>query len=223
MKNLLFLLLLSPYFTHAATYYVSPTGSDSNPGTITAPYATLQKATTVLAARPLHGAGDTIYVRNGSFTTWSNSSNIHIFIQNVTGTSGSPCIIMAYPGEHPVFDFSGVVRTAGTSGITTDPGAMYIKNCAYIHMKGLHITGLGQITSGAGASRGLEIENSPNCTFEQIEVDHIGGGAIHVYSGCPNTYFLNCDSHHNDDRYSGGGAGDCTNRTPAGDNPATAT
>ena len=56
------LLALSPFVAtaHAATYYVSPTGSNTNPGTLSAPFATLQWAHDV--ANP----GDTIYMRGGS-------------------------------------------------------------------------------------------------------------------------------------------------------------
>src|SRR5450759_3696841 len=45
----------------ATTYYVSSSGSDASAGTVTAPFATLQKA--VNLANP----GDTIYMRGGTY------------------------------------------------------------------------------------------------------------------------------------------------------------
>jgi len=51
-----------PKDADAATYYVSPSGSNSNPGTLAAPFATLQKAHDVAVA------GDTIWVRGGTYT-----------------------------------------------------------------------------------------------------------------------------------------------------------
>ncbi len=58
----LFLALSSLVSTaQAATYYVAPNGSNSSPGTLSAPFATLQKAHDV--ANP----GDTIYMRGGTY------------------------------------------------------------------------------------------------------------------------------------------------------------
>ena len=63
----------------AATYYVAPTGNNANPGTISQPFATLQKAHDV--ANP----GDTIYMRGGTYPmpaqtviTRNGSSGNHI-------------------------------------------------------------------------------------------------------------------------------------------------
>lgn len=44
---------------HATTYYVSPTGSDSNLGTIELPWQTFNYAQSMLSA------GDTLYLRAG--------------------------------------------------------------------------------------------------------------------------------------------------------------
>lgn len=54
------LLLSSPSF--AATLYVSPTGNDTNPGTISAPFATPTRAVAVAVA------GDTILLRAGTYS-----------------------------------------------------------------------------------------------------------------------------------------------------------
>ena len=47
----------------SAVYYVAPTGSDSNAGTLTAPFATVTKGLSVAQT------GDTIYVRAGTYST----------------------------------------------------------------------------------------------------------------------------------------------------------
>jgi hypothetical protein len=52
--------LLAP-FLQAATYYVSPSGVDTNPGTLAQPYRTVQKAATVAVA------GDTVLLRAGTY------------------------------------------------------------------------------------------------------------------------------------------------------------
>ena len=46
---------------HAADYYVATTGSDTNAGTMTTPFATLQRGVTAAAA------GDTVFIRGGTY------------------------------------------------------------------------------------------------------------------------------------------------------------
>src|SRR5579863_2517734 len=48
-------------FAHAATYYVSTSGNDSNPGTASAPFRHVSKG-----AATAH-AGDTVIVMNGTY------------------------------------------------------------------------------------------------------------------------------------------------------------
>lgn len=50
-----------PTFAYAATYYVSPTGSDANPGTQSQPWKTIRKATNTL------GSGDTATILSGIY------------------------------------------------------------------------------------------------------------------------------------------------------------
>lgn len=64
----------APIAAHAATYEVSPSGSDSNPGTAAAPWKTLQKA-----ANTVH-AGDTVLVNDGTYVG---------FRQRTSGTAAS--------------------------------------------------------------------------------------------------------------------------------------
>jgi len=79
----------------AAEYYVSPTGSDSNPGTQASPFATLQKANDSAAA------GDTIWMRAGKY---GSTTQITLSKSGTSDTNRTK--IWAYPGEVPVIDFS---------------------------------------------------------------------------------------------------------------------
>jgi hypothetical protein len=72
----------------ATVYYVSPGGSDSNPGTLEAPWRTVQKA-----ANTAH-AGDTVYVRAGTYGERVTLSG--------AGTAGSPILIRGYGSERPL-------------------------------------------------------------------------------------------------------------------------
>src|SRR6266487_1507660 len=66
----------------ASSYYVSPSGNDSNPGTINAPWKTLTYAGGQLAA------GDTLYVRGGTYNEKVNFRH--------SGTASQPIKILAY-------------------------------------------------------------------------------------------------------------------------------
>lgn len=83
------------------TYYVAPSGSDNNPGTLTQPLKTLQKAI------PLLKPGETLLVRAGEYDTGLGLSGglSHGGSSIIpSGTSwDQPVTIKAYPGEKPVF------------------------------------------------------------------------------------------------------------------------
>src|SRR5215471_7871636 len=111
---------------HATEYYVATTGSDSNAGTIDAPFATLQKGVNVAVA------GDTVWIRGGTYmiTTPTNSGAGISFSKN--GTSDTNRIkYWAYPGEVPVFNFSNM--TISTTGYTHG----FVVTGSWLHFKGL--------------------------------------------------------------------------------------
>ena len=94
---LLLTLILCSGPLMAATYYLSPTGSDSNPGTAASPWRTFQKAASAVRA------GDTVIVRDGTYT-----GGVSI---ETPGTSGKPIVFKA-AGSHAVIKGSGSERDA---------------------------------------------------------------------------------------------------------------
>jgi hypothetical protein len=68
---------------NAATYYVATTGSDSNPGTLSQPFVTLQRG--VNAAGP----GDTIIVRDGTYRGGCSSTGSYAVSINKAGASNA--------------------------------------------------------------------------------------------------------------------------------------
>lgn len=188
-------LLLSENMTVQATaaaintYYVSPTGSDNNAGTITAPFATWEKLNSVLVA------GDLAYIRGGTYRAGkSAATDVQVRWSNLVGNATNNIRIFAYPGESPVLDLSDVVHTG------TAVYGLYIQNSQYVHIKGLRITGLAQNQSG-NVLWGWINQDCNNLRIEQCEVDHIGGQGFFDYNSSY-TYYLNDDAHHLDDRYS---------------------
>ncbi len=82
----------------ATTYYVSPSGSDSNPGTSSAPFRTISKAASMVTA------GGTVQVYAG------------IYYEQVTvassGTASAPITIRAAAGQQVIVD-GGMARDRG--------------------------------------------------------------------------------------------------------------
>jgi len=91
-------------------YFVSPSGSDSNSGTlISAPFQTLERAQQAMRSSSLK----TTYLLGG---TYSRSASLQL------GASDAGESWLAYPGQTPVLDGSGITATAivisGTSKVT---------------------------------------------------------------------------------------------------------
>ncbi|MER6563658.1 RICIN domain-containing protein [Streptomyces sp. NPDC001027] len=94
--------------TTQATYYVAPGGDDSNAGTITAPFKTLQHARDVVRTVNSNMTGDVnVFLRGGTYPV---SSTIG-FTSADSGTNGHRVVYAAYPGEKPVLD--GGVQVTG--------------------------------------------------------------------------------------------------------------
>ena len=81
-------LLLWSQFVLAATYYVAPTGSNSNAGSSASPFLTLQAG--VNAAR----AGDTIIVRDGTYGPTGGAGSMGVTI-NTEGSPSAPITLKA--------------------------------------------------------------------------------------------------------------------------------
>lgn len=87
-------------------YFISPSGSDSNPGTKSAPFKTLMKAQSAASA------GDLVYIRGGVYDHFDIPETDNPFedvYHYVNDIYKSGITYMAYPGDdRPVFDFSNV-------------------------------------------------------------------------------------------------------------------
>jgi MYXO-CTERM domain-containing protein len=164
----------------AAEFYVSTTGSDSNPGTQASPFATLTKG--VSSA----GAGDTVYIGGGTYYPSGG------FTFSKSGTSDTNRIkYWAVPGEKPVFDFS---KVNGSPEAFTVTGS-------WLHFKGIEICNL-PVNSGV-----VGINNAHNDIMELMNLHHTQATGIFISHGTGGHLFLNCDSHDNYDPSSAQGDG----------------
>ena len=93
----------------SVAYYVSISGSDSNPGTLTQPFRTIQKAATVVTQ------GATVYVRAGTY--YEDQLNL-----TVSGATQNPITFQGYPGDPtPIIDFG--LQASGSWQVYSGSGA----------------------------------------------------------------------------------------------------
>lgn len=116
------------------SYYISPTGSDSNPGTKSAPFKTLMKAQSV--ASP----GDTVYIRGGVYDDFKVAKTDNKFedvFNYVNNIYKSGITYEAYPGDpRPVFDFKNVPTNKRVAAFFVKQGV------TGVNFKGFDVTGI---------------------------------------------------------------------------------
>ncbi len=194
MRTLLIALGLSICSTvSATTYYVSTNGNNSNPGTISAPWATWGHAFNSTAVKP----GDTVYFRGGIYPMTSDNLSYPYAAgcgYNVSrdGTSGNNICYFAYPGEKPVLDCGNVIPAGRTSR------AIWGNDMNYVHFKGLTVRNVRQTSADVNVY-GWVIEGR-NIIVEGCTVHNCGGRGF--FSTGHEIRYLNCDSHHNSDAMS---------------------
>jgi len=175
----------------AAEYYVSPTGSDSNAGTLAAPFATLQKGNDVAAA------GDTVWLRGG---TYQNTKQIKLTKSGQSDTNRIK--FWAYQAEVPVLDFSKYVST----NTAVDSPTILVSG-SWLHLKGLEIANGAVGASGAHSNDALRSEGASNNVFERLNIHHNFGPGLFISKGNGGNLILNCDSHDNYDKNGSQGDG----------------
>ena len=144
LAALVFTLLL-PSMVSATDYYVAKDGNNNNPGTISSPFATMNRGVSALEA------GDTLYIREGTYAESLTGGGTF-----PSGESWSnPVTIRSYPGET----------------VTMRPGSGYrvlqFIGTQYVIIDGLIIDATGctngvEITWATGYSAGhhIRIQNS---------------------------------------------------------------
>ena len=160
--------------TIAAAYYVATTGNDTNPGTISLPWRTIQHAASSVQA------GSTVYVRAG---TYSESVTL-----GASGSAGlGPIIFQSYPGETAIVDGTGLTPPSNVHGLFN------ITNLSYVTIQGFEIRNYATSSSGAypagiwitGAGSNIQILNNlvHNITTSSEKNGSAYGIAVYGTSG----------------------------------------
>ncbi len=199
-RSILFLVVFI-YSTvlNAAIYYVDqghPSASDSNTGTETAPWKTIQKAANTLVA------GDKVWVKAGIYTELSSAepnTSVTALKPRNSGSAGNEIVYEAFPGDIVVLDQkkSGIgfyiyglsfIRVSGFEVRNTWGSALYTRNGAsditfeynYIH----NID--GQTGSNVGGIRFDQVvrPTARNNTIHTIRV----GGVTNGNAACIHSY-----------------------------------
>lgn len=190
LKSLLFTIGLIAFSTTVwcKIYYVAPTGVNTNAGTISAPFLTIQRAQDAVVA------GDTVYIRGGNYVMTEsliatyNSIWAYVTYLTKSGTSGKRINYWAYPGETPVFDYTAI-KPAGYR-ITA-----FQVNASWVHIKGIEVVGVQVTILTHTQSECFENQGSNNI-YEMLKMHD--GKAIGFYlTKGGNNLILNCDAYNN--------------------------
>ncbi len=149
----------------AAVYYVSASGgSDSSSGTEAAPWATVQKAAAVLTA------GDTVYIKNGTYALNTHPTTKYLAPVNSGSSTAGWITFAAYPGHTSVLDGDNAVLPVG--------GLINIRNKEYIRISGLTVQNVDDNAEGIG----IYVENSRHIIIEKNHVRHTDSSGIQVFT-----------------------------------------
>ncbi len=142
-------LLHSSSSAQAAEYVVAPTGSDTNPGTVTQPFKTISG--NVWRLQP----GDTMYLRTGTYAETINPIR--------SGQAGLPITFKAYQNEQPVL--------ANVTG-----QAIYVYDKDYIVFDGIDIKDINGHWVSIWLSSYVTVRN---CTLSNVTANIMGFYVIH--------------------------------------------
>lgn len=140
-----------------AVYYVATTGKDSNPGSMTSPWRTIQKAADTLVA------GDTVYIRAGVYKG--------MVVPKSSGTDANHRITYAsYPGETATIDGKGIQ-------VPEYVGLFHLEGKKYVTVSGLKVT--------SSSYYGINADSCSNITIEKNVTSNTASCGIGIWT-CSN-------------------------------------
>ncbi|KAM5344254.1 hypothetical protein ACJ41O_012791 [Fusarium nematophilum] len=174
----------------AADIYVATTGSDSAAGSINAPLKSIQKAVDKAVA------GDTIYLRGG---TYKPTTNIQI---KKSGSSGKPYTLTAYGSESVTIDgeaLPGTPAAVGASLANPQRGILHIEKANYWKFYKLILI---------NGPYGVYLRDGSNNYFERITTHDNYETGFHMEGALSNNQVIYLDSYRNRDPRKNGESAD---------------
>ncbi len=174
--------LASFHNTQAATFYVSTSGDNKNPGTFASPWATPG-----YGSKHIQG-GDTLFIMYGVY-------DLSIFDDDIitppSGSAGSWTVIKGQGASPPILRGSGSLHSA-----------IMVGERAYIHIEYLEITSAIDSPYSGGLRGGIDVLGSDvdapvhYITIKNVIIHHIEEGAINLPGNGDHLVIQNCSLHH---------------------------
>jgi hypothetical protein len=186
---LIFLSLCSMVSLSQRVYYVqdkayNTNASDMNPGTDkNYPWATLQKAFTTAEA------GDTVFMRGGTWQPTSRVQHIPGSGYGNNGTYSNWIVWINYPGESPVLD------CVNYTDVTANDEGFVFMGSTYVELNGLEVKNCDDRVLEQYIV-GVDVTNCGTVTIKNVKSHHHGGYGFQV-NGYDTVYFINCDAYWN--------------------------
>jgi hypothetical protein len=172
-------ILIAACPAYCSTYYVDPNGNDSNVGDINHPFKTIKKGVDTAVA------GDTVYVRGGTYTYTGSSTAITLPVKNGSSPTNR-CSLIGYNGERPLIDFTAMTGTSA-DGLKI--------NGSYWYVKGIDFKG--------APHNGIKISGGSYNIVEFCSSYENRNTGVQLGNGSAYNQIKNCDSYYNCDATQG--------------------
>ena len=183
----------------AKNYFVSTEGNDLNNGSLEAPFATVSKAQSMVQA------GDTVFIRQGTYKIKEDQIMKHkgiwayVFNMDKSGNANNRICYWGYKNERPVFDLSEV-KPADKRIIG------FFVSGSYLHFKNFEVVGTQVTIVGHTQSECIRNKGGNNNIYEHLAMHDGMAIGFYLINGS-NNLILNCDAYNNFDYISDGGEG----------------
>jgi len=167
----------------AATYYVSPTGSDLSAGSITTPWKTVGKALVAMKA------GDTTFLRAGTYEERLQTacdSKQNRLNWTTSGTATAPITLSGYPGEEKAVVLKTFLSLTGN--FQTVKNLVMDRNRAY-----------SSFDSACTGATGINIWGD-NTTLDAVEIRNQAMSGVYL-EGADRVKIMRSRIHHNGTHY----------------------
>jgi hypothetical protein len=128
------------------SFYVAPSGNDANPGSLARPWRTIRRAARTLIA------GDTVYIRNGTYRE-------RVVPENSGTDANHPICYASYPRETAILDGTGIA-------VPDDEGLFHIQGKKRLVVSGLRLINAGY--AGIYVYRSSQIVVEKNCSDRSV-------------------------------------------------------